>query len=132
MDRRSFMLSLSAAGAAMLLPQAAEAATWVKLGTRKVNGLIDRDRISIGASWGWFDKIRLHVRGNNLWLYDLDIRFGNGAKQDVGVRAFIPQGGHTRTIDLVGGERFIKSVSFTYGKFPNGNGPTYVEVWGRR
>ncbi len=41
-------------------------------------------------------------------------------------------GAHTRSIDLVGGDRFIKSVSFTYGKFPNGNGPTYVEVRGRR
>ena len=132
MDRRSFMLSLSAAGAAMLLPQAAEAATWVKLGTRKVNGLIDHDRISVGASWGTFDKIRLYVRGNNLWLYDLDIRFSNGSRQDVGVRAFIPQGGYTRAIDLIGDKRFIRHVTFFYGKPKNGQGPTFVELYGRR
>lgn len=133
MDRRTFMLSMAGAAAtALILPETAEAATWVKLGTRKVNGLVDRDRINVGAAQGWFDKIRLRARGNALWIYDLDIRYGNGANDDIAVRRRIAQGGYTRAIDLRGGGRFIRNVRFTYGKFPNGNGPTYVELWGRR
>jgi hypothetical protein len=131
MDRRTFMLSIAGAAATLALPETAEAAQWVRLGTRRVNGLLDRDRISLAGA-GRFDAIRLRVRGNDLLLYDLDIRFRNGRRQDVRVRQLIRQGRQTRAIDLRGDDRAIRTVTFTYGKFPNGRGPTYVELWGRR
>ena len=74
MDRRIFLTTLAGAAAASFLPSTAEASNWKKLGTRKVDGLIDRDRITVGNSWGKFEKIRLRVRGNDLMMYDLDIR----------------------------------------------------------
>lgn len=110
----------------------AEAAAWVFLGS-KVNGLVDVDQINVGLSAGTFDKLRLKVTGNDLMIYDLDVRYGNGVSDDLQVRALIPQGGYTRAIDLRYTDRFIRHVRFTYGKFANGRGArTWVELYGRR
>jgi len=132
MDRRDFLKTLSGAALVPLVPAAAEAATWVLLGQRNVLPVADHDRIHVGAGAGTFRRIRLKVRGNALFLYDLDVRFSNGGHQDVAVRFLIPQGGQTRAIDLVGGERNIRYVDFNYGKPINWLGPTWIELWGKR
>ncbi|WP_374626007.1 hypothetical protein [Devosia sp.] len=132
MDRRTLLLGFGAATLGSLTAAPAEAATWVFLGKRRVNGLVDFDQIDVGASAGTFDKIRLHVTGNDLMIYDLDVRYGNGANDDIAVRALIPQGGYTRAIDLRLNNRFIRRVRFTYGKFANGRGETWVELHGQR
>ena len=132
MDRRSFITGFALIATGSLAATRAEAATWYSLGTRRVNGLVDVDQINVGAGAGVFDKIRLKVTGNDLMIYDLDVRYGNGAHDDIPVRLLIPQGSMTRVIDLRHHDRFIRHVRFTYGKFPNGQGPTYVELFGRR
>jgi hypothetical protein len=132
MDRRTFLLGMAATPFALTLPEDAEAATWVRLGTRRVNGLIDVDRIQVGAGAGTFRRIRVRVRGNALLLYNLRVRYGNGADDQIPVRVLIPQGGYTRAIDLAGNDRFIRWVQFAYGKLPNGAGPTWVDLYGRR
>lgn len=132
MDRRTFLLGLGVAGMGGLATSRAESATWYLLGKRKVNGLADHDRIDVGAGAGTFDKIRLHVTGNDLMIYDLDVRYGNGARDDLPVRLLIPQGGYTRAIDLRFNNRFIRYVDFNYGKFADGDGATWVELYGQR
>ena len=132
MDRRNLLMGIGAVALGGLAAAPAEAATWYLLGKRRVNGLIDLDRINVGAGAGTFDKIRLHVTGNDLMIYDLDVRYGNGARDDISVRLLIPQGGYTRTIDLRHSDRFIRHVAFSYGKFANGRGATWVELYGRR
>lgn len=136
MDRRQFLSGIAlmaASGPLLLSATSAEAAPlWVYLGRRRVNGLYDRDRIAVGSGAGRFTAIRLRVTGNALLLYDLTVRYGNGNPDHLRVRTFIRQGGMTRAIDLKANRRFIRDVTFTYGKFPNGRGPTYVELWGRR
>lgn len=132
MDRRSFITGIALAATGGLVATQAQAATWYSLGRRRVNGLVDVDQINVGASAGVFDKIRLKVTGNDLMIYDLDIRYGNGGHDDIPVRLLIPEGGMTRIIDLRYHDRYIRYVRFTYGKFPNGRGPTYVELLGRR
>lgn len=97
-----------------------------------MNPIYDHDRYQVGSGAGLFRAIRFKVRGNNLYFYDLDVRFSNGGHQDVPVRLWIPQGGHTRTIDLNGGQRNIRYVDVEYGKGINGLGHTYVELWGKR
>jgi hypothetical protein len=132
MDRRHFVLgSMTAAGAAMLASET-QAATWVSLGRRRVNGLVDFDQISVGRSAGIFNAIRLKVTGNDLLVYDVVVRYGNGADDNIPVRLLIPQGGQTRIIDLRANNRFIRHVRFGYGKFFNLRGPTYVELLGRK
>jgi hypothetical protein len=109
----------------------ANAATWVLLGARNVDWLVDHDVIHVGAA-GRFDKILLKVKGNGLFLYDLKVVYGNGGVDDIPVRVHIPQGGSTRVIDLRGGDRRIDSIAMTYQKPVDGGGPTTVEVWGQR
>jgi hypothetical protein len=133
MDRRIFMFSLAGTALAAVLPEAAEAApAWRKLGTRRVNGLVDVDSILVGAGQGTFKRLRIRVRGNALLIYDLRVRYGNGADDRLQVRALIPQGGYSRAIDLRGNNRYLRAVTFTYGKLPNGAGPTFVELYGIR
>lgn len=132
MDRRIFLLGIAATPIALALPETAEAAQWVKLGTRRVNGAVDVDRIQVGQGAGTFRSLRVRVRGNALRLFDLTVRYGNGQEDHIPVRALIPQGGQTRALDLAGGNRFIRYVQFTYGRIPNGQGPTFVDLFGRR
>jgi hypothetical protein len=133
MLRRTFLGGLVVAAAApALVATEAQAATWQFLGSRRVNGALDFDRIPVGIGQGTFDRIRLKVVGNDLMIYDLEVRYGNGVVDDVPVRLLIPEGGQTRAIDLRGTDRRIRAVRFAYGKFANGNGPTYVELYGRR
>jgi len=132
MERRSFLLGIGTAALTGFASPPASAATWYLLGKRKVDGLLDHDRISVGAGAGTFDRIKLRVTGNDLMIYDLDVRYGNGAHDDIPVRLLIPQGGYTRNLDLRFSNRFIRHVDFTYGKFTNGRGATWVELYGRR
>jgi hypothetical protein len=135
MDRRTFLsgsaVALAAAATAGLSTEA-QAATWVLLGRTRVNGGLDRDVIRVGARAGVFNHIMLKVTGNDLLIYDLDVRYGNGNNDDIPVRLLIRQGGSTRSIDLRARNRFIREVRFAYGKFRNGRGATYVELYGRR
>lgn len=129
-DLLAGLAGLALVGPALVTP--AEAATWVFLGKRKVNGRLDHDRIAVGIWAGTFDKIKLRVTGNDVRIDDLDVTYGNGMHDDIAVRRLIRQGGETRAIDLRFNNRFIRHVDFTYGKFRNGRGATYVELWGRR
>jgi hypothetical protein len=133
MHRRLFLTSLLGTGiiATGFLAGTADAATWEHLGTRRVGLFADHDRIYVGASAGTFDKIRLKVRGNALWIYDVTVVYGNGAHDDIPVRLRIPQGGSTRVIDLRHNNRHIKYVDFKYGHMPNFRGAAYVSLWGR-
>ena len=132
MDRRDFLLGTAAAAGAMLVTGESQAATWVSLGRRRVNGLVDFDRINVGAGKGVFNALRLKVTGNDLMLYDLVVRYGNGADDNIPVRLLIPEGGRTRILDLRARNRFIRHVRFSYGRFFNLRGPTFVELLGRK
>ena len=133
MERRGFLTGLVALSTVgMLSVKKSEAAVWVKLGTRQVNGSLDYDRIIVRARAGKFDKLKLLVKGNDLMIYDLDVRYSNGGHDDIPVRSLIPQGGETRVMDLRGGSRSIRHVNFKYGKFAHGKGATWGELWARR
>jgi hypothetical protein len=134
MDRRTFLggLVLAAAAPALIATEVQAANNWVYLGTRRAAPWADFDQINVGMSKGLFEKIRLKVTGNDLLVYDLKVRYANGNDDDIPVRFLIPQGGQTRVIDLNANKRFIRHVRFTYGRIPDGDGPTYVELYGRR
>jgi hypothetical protein len=133
MNRRTI---LAAAFGALTLAatstMAFAAPAWQYLGSRHVNWLVDHDTINIGLVNGTFDKILVTVRGNGMFLYDLKVTYGNGASQHVPMRFFFAQGSHSRTIALPGvNNRIIRNVQLTYGKPINGNGATYVDLFGR-
>ena len=132
MDRRSFLFGATSLATAAFVPAEADAAVWRHLGTRRVGFFVDHDTIHVGGAAGRYNKIRFRVRGNAVWMYDLNVRYGNGSFDDIPTRFRVPQGGYSRVIDLRGGERFLRSVSFLYRRAVNGRGPAYIELWGRR
>jgi hypothetical protein len=132
MHRRKFMFGMAGVLATAATAGVAEAfPLWIPLGRKRVGLFVDHDVIHVG-SFTNFHKIKLQVTGNGLYLYDLKVVYRNGDIDHIPVRWHIPQGGGTRVIDLKGGDRYIKTVQFWYGKLPNGRGRTYVHLWGRR
>lgn len=133
MDRRSFLLGATGLATTALLATETEAAGFpVFLGRRRVNILADHDVIHVGASRGFFKKIQFHVSGNGVYLYDVNVRYANGGFDDIPTRFHIPQGGMSHKLDLRFNNRRIQSVSFFYGKLPNGRGATHIELFGWR
>jgi hypothetical protein len=132
MDRRTFLLALGSAALVPALPDAAEAASWSRLGVARVNGRLDREIIPVGRSRGTFRQIRLRVRDNDLLLLDIVVRYGNGTVERFSVGRLIRRGSYTRTFDLRGRDRSIREIYFTYSRFTDRRGSTSVEAWGRR
>jgi hypothetical protein len=131
MQRRKFMIGMAGVLATAATAGVAEAfPIWVPLGHKRVGLFVDHDVIHV-VPFINFRKIKLQVTGNGLYLYDLKVVYRNGGVDHIPVRWHIPQGGGTRVIDLRGGDRFIRTVQFWYGKLPNGRGRTDVHLFGR-
>jgi hypothetical protein len=117
-------------------PTAAQA-QWVLLGSKSVSLSGDRDIVSARGE-GTFSRIRLCVHQRAVHFYDLDVVFGNGARQDLQIRRVIGPGDCTRAIDIRGGRRLIRQVVLTYqtvNAYGTGSafGPqAVVEVYGLR
>jgi hypothetical protein len=131
MNRRTLLAGFAAAGAAALLPVEAFAATWVNLGSKAVNLLVDHDTITVGAGAGLFTDVRLHVTGNAVFISSMKITFSSGATHNVNLRfAFLP-GSSSRVINLPGPARLIKKVDLVYTKLLGG-GTAVVTLQGRK
>jgi hypothetical protein len=129
MITRSRRLIAAAAIAGAMLATPAHAAEL--LGCRNVGFINDTDVIQVGRQDGRFRAIQLRVRGNDIAMRDLKVIYGNGAPDDLPVRADIRAGGETRWIDLRGGARFIREIVLTYASRPNFRGQAEVCVFGR-
>jgi hypothetical protein len=123
----SAALFLILSGVALAQP----AGDWVLLGTRNAGPTVETDTIAVGPGQGAFDRLYLRVLENALNVLDMRVTYGNGAPDDIPIRALIPAGGNTRVIDLRGGDRLIDSIRLTY-QHPPGGGAAVVEVYGQR
>lgn len=105
---------------------------WTVLGSSKVNGNRDYDEIGVTASRGDFKAIKLFVENEGIEFNRVVVHYGNGTSDRMDIRKFIPAGGETRVLDLAGGDRVVRKVSFYY----EGNPMTYkkgkVVLYGRR
>lgn len=89
-------------------------ADWVVLGQSAVNDRLDHDIVAVGSSRGDFRRIKLTVSGASVDFYRVVVHFRNGRDQPVALQARIAAGGQSRSIDLDGGDRIIRSVEFWY------------------
>jgi hypothetical protein len=89
---------------------------WTFLGDSHVDGSVDHDSIKVGRSDGMFRAVQLRISGGAINFERVIVRYGNGTQEEIPVRARIPDGGHTRVIDLPGERRMIESVDLWYGK----------------
>jgi len=104
---------------------------WEKLGEATANGKNDHDVVTIGRNEGKFSSIRLRVRDSNVKMQDLVVHFTNGEKFSPATRVEFQEGSVSRSIDLPGSKRAIKSVNFKYSD-SSGSGAGVVEVWGKK
>jgi len=126
-------VSVMAAFAAALfaaIPAKAQPAAWVELGCQRVNFGLDRDVVRVGRSDGRFRAIRLRARGNNINVLDVKVVYGNGAPDDIPVRAVIRAGSSTAPKDLRGVDRGIDHIELIYRSQPNFRGEGVICVDG--
>jgi hypothetical protein len=102
----------------------------VLFGTQAVGFAVDRDVIRVGAEVGKFDKVRLRVLDNDIFIKSMKVVYANGESQEVAYAADVKKDSKTRWIDLKG-DRFIKEIQLIYNAKPNFRGQAYVEVYGQ-
>jgi hypothetical protein len=101
-----------------VVPRPVYAGAWQILGTTVVDFALDRDMIRVGGA-GSFRFLKFVVRDATIELLDMDVIYENGGHDDIPVRQVIERGGESRIIDLRGGSRRIRQVSFVYRSVPN-------------
>ena len=129
LSRRSFVLA-GLAGVT-IIPAAARAGDWRRLGSRTVGLIRDHDVIPVTIARGGFRKIKLKVRENDIHINDLTVVYATGIPDNIPIRNLIKKGGESRVIDLRGGDRLIRSIQFTYRSVLNSKGRAEVAVWGK-
>ena len=114
----------------LLTPAAGRADDWEKLGTRVVAFAAEKDTIDCTGD-GRFNAIKIDVEDGNIEMYDIKITFGNGDPFKPETRFDFNEGTRSRTIDLPGEARAIRTIEFWYkSKFRKGRAT--VTVFGRK
>ncbi|MGK0388199.1 MAG: hypothetical protein ACI94Y_000927 [Maribacter sp.] len=108
-----------------------EKVSWERLGSKKVNFRVEKDVIRVGLKDGRFTKLKVQVTGGHLNMRKMVVEYANGQKEVVTIKHnFSPRSG-SRVIDLDGGKRVIKDITFWYDSKNRPGGKATVHVFGR-
>lgn len=102
----------------------------VLFGAQYVGFGVDRDVIRVGNEVGKFERIRLRVLENDIFINELKVIYSNGETDTLAVNANVPKNSRTNWIDLKG-DRFIKEIQMVYKSKPSFRGQARVEVFGQ-
>lgn len=116
----------------MTFAVSAQTGAWTKLGSAKVTGASDHDEIWVTGVRGDFTAIKLFVKNEGIDFDRVAVQYGNGTKDEMEIRNFIPAGGETRVLDLRGGDRVIRKIEFWYKSNPKTKRKAEVIVYGRK
>lgn len=105
---------------------------WVRLGTKKVNFVAEKDIITVGATQGTFTKLKLVVQGAPITMHKCIIHFGNGSSQNINTRHQFNRNSSSRILDLSGNKRVIKKITLVHDTKNRVNKRATVTVFGRR
>jgi hypothetical protein len=103
---------------------------WELLGSQSVAFHVDHDVIRVGRREGRFTALKLKVHDNTVYFEKVRVVYGNGEADDLPMRSEIRGGNESRSLDLKGGERFIREIHLVYRSKPNDRGRATVEVFG--
>jgi hypothetical protein len=103
---------------------------WEVLGSRSVRYGTDRDVIGVSSN-KWYQGVYFKVTDAPIKINDMKVYFDNGDKFDVSIRGMIKQNGHSRTIELPGGQRRITKVEFSYETLGSNRGTANLTLWGK-
>lgn len=101
----------------------------VLFGAQYVGFGVDRDVIRVGNEIGKFDRIRLRVLDNDIYINEMKVIYSNGETDTLAVNANVPKNSRTNWIDLKG-NRFIKEIQLVYRSKPSFRGQARIEVFG--
>jgi hypothetical protein len=101
----------------------------VLFGVQDVGFLVDRDTIRVGKEIGKFDRIRLRVLKNDIYVTDLKAVYENGDTESLLTDKKIDAGRKTDWIDLRHKD-FIKEIQLVYRSRPDFKGEARVEIFG--
>lgn len=101
----------------------------VLFGVQDVGFLVDRDVIRVGSEIGKFDRIRLRVLRNEIFVTDLKAVFDDGTTETLLTDAKIAANRKTDWIPLKH-NGFIKEIQLVYRSKPDFKGQARVEVFG--
>ncbi len=104
---------------------------WEHLGSRTVNYRLDKDVIKITAREGSFKKLKIKVTGGSLNMHRMIVQYGNGQKDVIQLRHNFSRKSATRMIDLKGGKRIIRDITFFYDTKNISRKRAKVHVFGR-
>jgi hypothetical protein len=102
----------------------------VLFGAKSVGFAVDRDVLRVGAEIGKFDRIRLRVIDNDVFINTIKVVYANGDTEDFNVNAEIKKNSRTPWVQLKG-DRFIKEIQMQYRSRPGSRDQAYVEVYGQ-
>lgn len=103
---------------------------WVVLGEQTVGFEAERDVIRVGQQEGRFSRIRLEVRGNDVYVNDIRVRFRDGTQDTFQIRQEIRAGSRSQPLDLTGDRRVIETIELAYRARPGFRGKAVVAVLG--
>ncbi|GAA4277373.1 DUF2541 family protein [Aquimarina mytili] len=104
---------------------------WDHLGSRVVNYRLDKDVIKVTAKEGGFKKLKVKVTGGALNMHRMVVHYGNGQKDVIKLRHNFSRRSATRIIDLKGGKRIIRDITFFYDTKNLSQKKAKVHVYGR-
>lgn len=105
---------------------------WEYLGEANVDGSRDHDNIVVTRSRGEFRAIQIRVQRAPIEFDRVVIHYGDGESEPIQIRSRIPPGGQTRSIDLPGNRRVIRSVEFWYARASRSRRKPKVRLFGMR
>ena len=123
--------TIAVATAAVTIPQDVAAQRgWTTIGSREVNGGLDRDVIPVRGS-DRYSAIRICAKRRPVRLIDADVDFANGGRQDMQAASLLSAGECTPALKLNGNRRNIEAVRLSYAKFRLFSRPPLLTVQAR-
>ena len=111
------------------MPGAVMAGGDVLFGTQTIGFDVDSDVIKVGQEYGKFDKIRLRVLDNDIFINEMRVVYAIGEPDVLTIGANIPANSRSQWFHL-SGDRFIKEIRLAYKSRPNFKGLARVEAYG--
>ncbi|MDX2021185.1 MAG: hypothetical protein SF187_13175 [Deltaproteobacteria bacterium] len=102
---------------------------WDKLGERWVDGSVDRDVIAVGRDDGAYVALSMVAEHAPIEIFDMVVEFTDGTSFAPNLRYAFRPGATNYVIDLPGGARFVRRVTFRYGSLA-ANARAQLELWG--
>lgn len=99
---------------------------WEVLGSKQVDWKVDKDVLLVGAYEGTINKLKIKVTGGTVHIIMMVVTYGNGIEDEIPLRHVFKRGSTSREIDLKGGDRIIKKITFVYDR---ANISNRAQVW---